>query len=273
MTSTPVLTDRDVQLIEQAEAEYFRRFLARTPDAARATMGIDTTRIGDGIGALMVHDPSGYWTKALGFGFDVPVDDALVTEATSFFRAAGKRAGTLAIAPSVLPEDWERIRADLGLVAGSVWSKFACRVDEFVPGATDLEIRRLGPDDVQAWVRITREAMGMPEPDMTPVLAAALEDPVAQVFGAWDGDLLVGAGAVYLLGEAASFNTGGTLASHRNRGVQSGLLAARAAAAAAAGCRLFTSETGRADGNPSYRNLVRSGFTHQYDRTNWRWTA
>ncbi|MFG6503764.1 GNAT family N-acetyltransferase [Microbacterium sp. P05] len=118
-----------------------------------------------------------------------------------------------------------------------------------------------------------REAFGMLEPDLTPMLRATITDPVARVFGAWDGDLLIGAGAVHLLGEAASLNTGATLPSHRRRGVQGALISARVRAAADAGCRLVSAETGSSPDSPSYRNLVRAGFVHLYDRQNWTWTA
>jgi GNAT superfamily N-acetyltransferase len=272
MTTPPAFGIRDIQLIEQAEAEYFRRFLAGASDDVAATLGIRTAHIGDGMAAAMVEDPTGTWTKAMGFGFDRLVDDALVTDVLDFFRAAGRKSGRIAIAPAVMPENWEEIRSKHGLVGSSSWTKFACRVDDFVPGTTDLEMRELTDGDVDAWARIIRDAFGMSDPDLTPLLAGTIADPAARVFGTWDGDLLVGAGAVHIFGETASFNTGGTLPSHRGRGVQSALIAVRAAAAAEAGCRLFTAETGAsAEKNVSHRNLERSGFTPQYDRINWLW--
>jgi GNAT superfamily N-acetyltransferase len=273
MPTTSALTTRDVQLIEQAEARYFHRFFDQVPEATRQALGVRTALIGDGTAVAMEPDPSRLWTKALGFGFDVPIDDALIGEVDRFFRSAGKATGTLAISPSVLPADWDRIAADHGITAGPAWAKHACPIEDFVPGSSDLPIRRLEPEDVSGFARIIREAHGLLDPDLTPMLAATIEDPVARVFGAFDGDLLVGAGIVHVFGEVASINTGGTLPSHRGRGVQSGLLAARAAAAAEAGVRLLATETGPAEGNPSYRNVARAGFTHHYDRTNWRWAA
>lgn len=266
------LDRRDAQLLEQGEAEYFRRFLGGAPESVRVERGISTEQFEGGMAAAMRVDPSGYWTKAMGFGFESPVDEPLVAEIVRFFVAAGKEAGIIALAPATLPEDWEAICERHGLASAWSIAKFACPIEDFVAGSTDLEVRQLSVDDVPGWARIIREAMGMPEPDLTPMLIATIEDPLAKVFGAWDGDLLVGTGAVHLLGEVASLNTGGTLASHRGRGVQSAIIAARAEAAAAHGCRLLTAETGaESPDNASYRNLVRAGFTHHYDRMNWRW--
>ncbi|PZE94082.1 hypothetical protein [Curtobacterium sp. MCBD17_008] len=50
----------DVQSIEQAEGEYFRRFLAGAAAADREVLGIRTARFGGGMAAAMADDPSGY---------------------------------------------------------------------------------------------------------------------------------------------------------------------------------------------------------------------
>lgn len=270
------LSMQDTLAVERAEAVYFRRFLDGAPTDARARLGIRTAEVRDGVATVVTADPSGYWTKALGFGTEGPVDDALLDEVTTFSRAAGAVSGIVTVAPAFLPADWDEMAARHGLEHRSTWSKFACRVDEVVAhesDRSDLPVRRLTHTDAPAWARIIREAFGMTDPDLTPMLLGAIEDPVAQVFGAFDGDLLVGAGALHVVDGVGSLNTGGTLPSHRRRGVQTALLAARAAAAAASSCRLLTAETGSAEGNPSYRNLVRAGFVHQYDRHNWTWAA
>jgi GNAT superfamily N-acetyltransferase len=263
----------DVQLIEQAEGEYFRRFLAGASAPSRGVLGIRTTRFGGGMAAAMADDPSGYWSKSLGLGFDLPLDRSGLSDVVSFFRESGTESALIAVAPHVVPDDWDAICAEQGLTASSAWAKFACPIDGFVPGETDLDVRELTAGDTSAWARIIRDAFGMTDPDLTPMLRGVFDDPAARVFGAWDGGELVGAGAVHFVGEVASINTGGTLPSHRNRGVQSAILTARHAAAARAGCRLMTAETGPSTSNPSYRNLVRAGFTHHYDRGNWLWSA
>lgn len=271
MGHTVPLSAAAVRLLEQTEADYFGRFLAGAPEASRAELGIHTTMIGGGMAAAVTNDPSGYWTKAIGLGFDAAIDTTMIGQVIQFYRAAGRRSGLIAVAPSALPADWASICQEHGLRGGSAQSKLSCPVDDFVPATTDLVVRRLAPDDVPAWGRIIREAFGMTDPDLAPMLGGTIDDPQAQAFGAFDGDELVGAGAVHCVGQAASINTGGTLPSHRGRGVQSALIAARAAAAADAGCRLLVAETAVDVQGTSYRNLVRSGFTHHYDRTSWRW--
>ncbi|MCO8273957.1 hypothetical protein M1L60_25490 [Actinoplanes sp. TRM 88003] len=82
--------------------------------------------------------------------------------------------------------------------------------------------------------------------------------------------------ARYLDGADAGLNAAATLPSHRGRGAQSALIAARAAAAAEAGCRHVHAETWKpADGapNPALANLLRAGLTPLYERDNWVWRA
>jgi hypothetical protein len=72
-------------------------------DSARAELGIDAARIGGGFALSMRHDPLGYWSKALGFGFAEPVTDEVIDEACSFYRTRNVAHATVQIAPSSLP--------------------------------------------------------------------------------------------------------------------------------------------------------------------------
>ncbi|WP_445165450.1 GNAT family N-acetyltransferase [Mycolicibacterium sp. Dal123E01] len=116
---------------------------------------------------------------------------------------------------------------------------------------------------------------GMPEQGLADMIAAGLANPHFRPFAAWDGDEIVAAANMFIHGEIASLNTASTLSTHRNRGAQSALIAARAKEAAEAGCRWLCAETGRPeDGetNSSLSNLVRAGLRPLYYRRNWIWS-
>jgi GNAT superfamily N-acetyltransferase len=264
-----------IAMVEKVEGHYFERFQTFAPAATREQLGIIANPVGDGIAVAMCADRSDYWSKALGFGFAVPIDDALIGETIEFFRKVGSGTAVLAVAPAVLPDDWGDICEAYRLTSTSSWAKLRCGVDKFRGGGTRHEVRELEEADAGAWNNLVRDNFGMVDPDLTPLLRSAITDPTTKVLGAWDGDLLIGAGAVYLFGDAASVNTGSTLESYRNQGVQSALLTARVNAARAAGCRWLVAETGSPDqngvGGASFRNLIGAGFTHLYDRPNWRW--
>lgn len=80
------------------------------------------------------------------------------------------------------------------------------------------------------------------------------------------------AGALFALREAGWLGFAATLPSHRGRGAQGAILAARAARARELGLGVLITETGvpREGGTgPSYRNVLRSGFRPTYVRPNY----
>jgi GNAT superfamily N-acetyltransferase len=111
-------------------------------------------------------------------------------------------------------------------------------------------------------------------PSLAEMFAAVFESKDLLVYAARDGEEMVAVSCVLVHGESAEFSGTATLPSHRGRGAQSALLAARAEAAVAAGVEWFIVETGKpAPGrsNTSLNNLFRAGFTPLYDRRNWIW--
>ena len=111
-------------------------------------------------------------------------------------------------------------------------------------------------------------------------LPAALADFAAAVVGrpgwhcfvAYDGRTPVGAGALFESGDAGWLGAAATVPSHRGRGAQSAILAARVERARERGLRVLITETGvPRDGRPgaSYRNIVKSGFEPTYVRPNY----
>ena len=229
----------------------------------------------------MRSDPTGYWSKALGFGARGPVNEESVAEVVSFFQQTNVARGNIAIAPAFLPENWEEVRSLHELNVSSTWVKLASPIAfagrPGVSASTDFAVKQLGASDAATWGAtwglIVREGFQSELP-LTPLLKAVLDNPAARVFGAWDEDRLIGAGAVNFVGHIACLTTGETLPSQRRRGVQAALIAARVRAAAEAGCTIVTAET--ASGGQavaSYRNFTRAGFAPQYERANWLWTA
>ncbi|WP_225854526.1 hypothetical protein [Micromonospora sp. ALFpr18c] len=263
-------------LAELAEAEFMFRYESGAPADVRDALGIRTARIGGGVVLSMRHDPTGYWSKALGFGFDEPVTGDLIARVCDVYRAEGTPGAVIQIAPDRLPADWDEICARETITPGSVWVKMAGEIAALRPGRTDLRVGPVPDELVDEWTSVVLRCFGMPEQHLAPMLAAGVRDPGFRPFAAWDGTQMVAAANLFVHGEVASLNTGATLPTHRGRGAQSGLLAARVAAAAAAGCRWVTAETGRPDpgtSNPSLDNMRRLGLTLLYERRNWVWRA
>jgi GNAT superfamily N-acetyltransferase len=268
--------DQVSMLAEAAEAEFMYHYETLAPSTTQAALGISAARIGGGVALSMRHDATGYWSKALGFGFAEPITHRLVDTVIDFYRAEDSPGAVIQIAPAVLPAGWPEMCARHGIRPDSHWVKLVCSIDDFRPGEeSDLRISSVEPEDFSRWSTAALRGFGMPEEGLADMLAAGLVNPNFRPFAAWDGDEIVAAANLFIHGEIASLNTAATLPTHRNRGAQSALIAARVHEAAKAGCRWLSAETGRpADGetNQSLSNLVRAGLRPLYYRQNWIWS-
>jgi GNAT superfamily N-acetyltransferase len=264
-------------LAELAEAEAMFRFESGAPESVRSALGMAQARIGGGVALSMRHDPTGgYWNKALGFGFAEPVTAKTIAEVCDFYREQGRRQATLQIAPDRLPDDWDGIRAAQGITPGSYWVQLAREVTDFPEVETTLRITEVDTGRAARWASTLLRGFGMPEQGLTEMMAATVAQPDFRAYAAWDGDEMVAAATLFLHGEVGGISGASTLPTHRGRGAQSALLAIRARAAAEAGCRWLTAQTGRpaeGDHNPSLENMLRLGFRVTYDRRNWVWQA
>ncbi|MEU6206471.1 GNAT family N-acetyltransferase [Micromonospora musae] len=264
-------------MAEAAEADFMYAYEAGTPAAAQERLGIAVDRIGGGVVLSMRNDPVSYWSKALGFGFTEPVTRDLVDRIVAFYRAQGTAGAVIQVAPSVLPAEWDEIRLAHGLEPASSWVKLAAPIEQVRPGAgTRLRVAPVGGSDAVEWAQVVLRGFGMPIEGLAEMLAASVDHPQFRPYGVWDGADLVGGANLFVRGPVGALNAGSTLPSHRNLGVQSALIAARAEAARAAGCRWLIAETGQpAEGtkNQSLANLERAGLRVRYARQNWRWQA
>ncbi|GAA0462462.1 hypothetical protein Ade02nite_28990 [Paractinoplanes deccanensis] len=254
-------------MIELTEAEFMYAYETGTPEPARSRLGVAAARIGGGVALAMPNDPSGYWSKALGFGVTEPFTLAVLDEVLDFYRAHGVRQAVLQLIPSVLPDGF----ASRGLEKTGTWVKLggdpAAVAEAAAP--TGLRIAPVTPDHAERWADTVLETFGMPTGDLTAMLAATAGRDHWRPFAAWDGDEIVAGANLYLHGESAALNAAATKPGHRGRGAQSALIAARARAAAEAGCRHLYAETWRGDGNQSLSNMVRAGLKPLYERENW----
>jgi len=266
---------------EASEADAMFDFETGAPDQVRSVLGMDAARIGGGVVLSMRHDPSQFWSKALGFGFAAPVTAELIEEVCEFYRERETPVARFQLAPSVLPEDWADICAKTGLSAGPSWVKLACETDEALRRAADpgrLAARvRVAPVErahADVWASVMMRAFGMPEGALNEMAVSSVGRQGWHPFATWQGDELVGTGTMHVRHDTAQFFAGATLPHARGLGGQSALLAARARAAQAAGCRWLVAETGvetPGSHNSSLHNMLRLGFRALYERQNWVW--
>ncbi len=157
-------------------------------------------------------------------------------------------------------------RRDRGLTPDYPWQKFERKPE---PVATETELR-IGDAD-ERFGRVFAAAYGIP---------ATFADWLGRLAGrtgwrclaAYDDGAPIATGALFTAGEVGWLGFGATLPSHRGRGAQSALLAARIALGADLGLRVLVTETGvlrAGKPGPSYRNILRASFREAYVRPNY----
>jgi len=141
------------------------------------------------------------------------------------------------------------------------------------PSRQPCECSRLDRRGVRRhFAAVCLAAFEMPD-DLAPLLDPIVGAPGWSHYVGYDGDEAVTAGALYVEDGLGWLGWGSTLESHRGRGGQSAIFAARMRDARELGCRMVVTETGEEDEqdpvNHSYRNMVRLGFRLAYPRRNW----
>jgi hypothetical protein len=259
---------------ERAEAELFYHFISMAPAEVKARLGISTARLDGAVITSVRNDVTGYWTDALGLGLDQPVTSDLVDQVLDFFIAEHNPAALLHVAPGLVPAGWTAIVDRHGLLCSQARYQHACRIEDVRPaGSTNF---RIGPpSDLRRWTRFTMHGLGMPDPDLAEMLVPGYGSDSVQLFAAWDDSQMVAGASLFIWEDVAVLNSGTTLPSHRNRGAQSALIAARVAAATDAGCRWVVAQTAKpvaGEFNPSTKNMIRAGLPVLYARPIWTWT-
>lgn len=190
----------------------------------------------------------------------------------------------LAWARAASPDPWiqvaerdERLRARLaarGLVPTTrpTWAKVV-RDTSPCEAQTTLEVLEVEPEQAPALATVLAAAHGLP-PFVAGWVAGLVGRPRWHAFATRDAGTIVGGGFLYCDGATAWLGLGGTAPTHRRRGGQRAVFAARIARAAALGAHTCVTETGEAvDGepNPSLANMLRVGFRKVSARHNLHW--
>ncbi|MCO8275472.1 GNAT family N-acetyltransferase [Actinoplanes sp. TRM 88003] len=264
-------------MTEEFEHIEAQSFLAVT-SAAGPTLERDYDARATAIGGVTVLSRPGpdmlFWCQAM--GFTEPPSAELIDEIVTHYRARGVERARIVLPVPAEPADWPSIVARHGLTVADRSVKLAMRspFPSFEP-RTDLRTARITPDEQEHWVTLMWNTFGFDAEANFDVTRGALKDPRFEAYACYDGDKMVATGMIWLGPGYAHLSSGATLPSHRGRGAQTALLAARVEAGRRAGCSLLVNEAEVTDEgySVSARNQVRVGFVPQYERRAWLWTA
>jgi GNAT superfamily N-acetyltransferase len=259
--------------LEVAEIEAFTNFYRAAGPQVSGRCGLSVLSLEDGVLLAANRLDVLALNRLIGLGLERRPSDETLAGLEGAFRAAGSARFFVPVAPiegSDLPERLDR----LGIRHYNNWIRLRRGLDD-IPEASGPgpAVREIGPEDADAFSEIVAAAFGYP-PEIAPLTGATVGRPGWRHYLSYEGLRPIGAAAMYVAGEAAWFGFAGTDEAYRGRGSQTALVIRRMRDAADAGCRWVSVETAEqtpAKEAPSFRNLLRLGFTVAYRRPNHLW--
>jgi hypothetical protein len=255
------------ELVEFGEAEAYADLFRAAP----SDLGLRVERIGTAVALLAPRFPIILLNRVIGLGVREPASLATLETLLALYQQAGIHTFALQVSPATQPPelvDWLQARH---LHPRDNWAKVYRRPDTDIMVPTDLRIERIGPRDAAHFARVASTAFGMPD-SLRPWLEQSVGRPGWRHYLAFDGELPVATGALFMQGATGWLGAGSTLPSHRRRGAQGALMAQRIRDAAGDGCVWVVTETGEDlphQPNPSFHNMLRTGFVLAYRRPNY----
>jgi hypothetical protein len=212
-----------------------------------------------------------FFNRIHGLGVGEPATESRLDEAICFFKEAGCDNYMAQVSPLAQPDTLPEWLAARDFKPSRNWAKMY-RGDEpapFIP--TDLRLEPIGKEQADVFAGLVLATFEMPAV-LRPLMKGSVGQPGCHSYLAFDGEKPVAVTSMYVKGDVGWIGNMGTLKQARKRGAQGAMFARCIQDGLALGCKWFITETGEEtpeSPNPSYHNMLRSGFQLAYLRRNY----
>jgi len=261
----------DAQQAERAEIEALASVTLNAPVGIARDLGLHLVSDHGTVMALATSADVLALNRIVGLGAEIPATREQLVRLIRTARERGTKRLFVQIIPDHTPAtlgDW--IEAEGGRKYNR-WVRLWRDLQTLPDVKTDLQIRRIDTEHALRSGEIVAEAFDMPK-DLAPWIASTVGRPGWIHAGAFDGSDLVGSAALYVSRKVAWLGFAATLESHRGHGAQGALIRRRMELARELDCESIVVETAEQTPDhsaPSYRNMIRFGFTEAYFRQNY----
>jgi GNAT superfamily N-acetyltransferase len=265
-------------LIEIVEREAWLDLAVAAPADYVKSSKVSYARLGTIVGIADLGVPITEFNRIFGLGIEKPVNEEELDQAISWMNAHATPTYALQVSPNALPEtkltEWIKTRGFKNIGSGLAKFYRCSRLVEDHAIPTTLDVRLVETHDAEEFGRVAQAGFGLPL-TMIPFLSAIVGRPNWKAYIAYDGDIPVASGAMFIDHNWAWLGIDATLPDYRGRGAQNALIKQRLSDGIAAGVIGFTAETGQPpqgqeSTNKSYNNYQRAGFTRAYVRQNYK---
>jgi hypothetical protein len=265
----PTVTREQALALEHVELLAWRDLREAATVADRDGMGMRSAEIAGAFAMATSATDSLIENRVLGLGLREPATDDIVKSVLANYPRDGSFAVNLC--PFARPADAAEVLARHGFATFFHHLKWVRDDSAVAPVETSLDVIAIGAERAHEWEHLYATVHDLPPSFATWASRAVGRAHWTHVL-ALDGGQPVAAAAMFASDGHAWLGMMGTRESHRRRGAQGALLAARVRAGLEAGVHTFAIETGP-DGperpGGSLRNAARAGFRRAYERPSW----
>lgn len=255
------------QLVEFTEAaacvEMFR--------AAPATFDVHVEQSSDYIAFFAPDIDILLFNRVMGVGLTAQPSQGMIQSLVQHYRATGVRNFGIQLSPGCAEPPLTDWISECDLRIRDYWTKVYRQGDPAVSIPTDLRVEQIDETLADTFGDVACAGFGMP-PELKPMLSATVGRPGWNHYIAFEEETPAAAAALFIRNDVGWLGVAATLPTHRRRGAQGALMAQRLCDGARLGCEWFVTETGqeRPDKpNPSFHNMLRTGFKVAYERPNF----
>ena len=263
--------EKIAEINEFGEAEAHANYFLCAPPEFTNPFRLGVKRIGSVVVTMIPEYDEAILNRILGLGVGEPATEAILDEAIAFLESAGCKNYVAQISPMAQPAQLPKWLATRGFKLGRNWAKMYRGSEPAPVISTDLRVEKIGKEQADAFADVTIPVWGYP-PAARPLLKCNVGEPGWHHYLALNGKKPVSVAAMFVNGETGWLGFASTLKKYRKRGGQGAMFARRIQDGLALGVNWFVTETGEdtpEDPNPSYHNMLRSGFKLAYLRRNY----
>lgn len=257
--------------LEQIEIAAWRDFYLAAVELPNNPLDIRVVDLDDAIATVFPSSNVLAMNRVIGLGTKRPISADSLKRIIDIYHQAGVSRFFVQLHPATLTSEATAVLAECDLQHYNNWVKLSRPAEPLKRVTTELTVKEIGPDEAEPFARIVGDSFGWDEPFL--IWGKALVGRSGwRFYMAYDGDEPVATGGFYLADKIAWIDFAATKETHRGRGAQSALLKRRIDDAISMGCEQLVVETAEQTSEkeaPSYRNMIRYGFTEAYVRPNY----
>ncbi|MBX2879028.1 MAG: GNAT family N-acetyltransferase [Granulosicoccus sp.] len=257
-----------IQQSEAIESDALEALLQVASDSDKIALGLDWERSDSVLFASAANLPDTAIVINRTMVNPGPIEDhdTILKQIVDKYRRA--KVGSYLVQ---VTSDQTTTAARQGLHPTRAWQKFKRGTAPISLPSSRLSVKRITEKEGHDFARIVCPAFDLGE-EAQSWFSKLPASPNWQIYMCFDDGSPAGVGALYVKGDAAWLDFGATAPEHRQKGVQTSVLATRVNAALAQGCtQLFTCTGVDVPGDPqhSYKNILKVGFEESYVRYNY----